>query len=89
MDSGRPESTLSKKRYYDIEERFRALIVTNKAEGEEEVLGQLMMTIRDVMGFDPKATRYTPQLGKRMGDLRKARVERLIHEAELRGEAKR
>jgi len=80
--AGKPATTLSKKRYWELEELFRVTV------NDEDMLDALMSGVRHIMNFDPGATRYTPELGKKITAMRKARVERLVKEAEKRGEDK-
>jgi hypothetical protein len=80
--AGKPATTLSKKRYGELEQFFRVTV------NDEDVLHTLMTGVREIMKFDPGATRYTPELGRKITVMRKARVERLVKEAEKRGEDK-
>lgn len=57
-------STMSKKRYYEIENELK-----NKFDNDEAV-SQVMEVLKRVMNFDPEACRYTPELGQKTKEYR-------------------
>lgn len=57
-------STLTKKRFFLIEERLKGIIKN------DEDLKETMDVIKDVMKFDPSVPLYTPELGQKMKEYR-------------------
>jgi hypothetical protein len=62
-------STLSKKRYAALEERWRELNGEEKLS-ESQVEG-VLRALREVMRFDPEGNGYTPEVGRRLKEYRR------------------
>lgn len=60
---GKAASTMSKRRYEAMETRLRVMVDDEKRE-------DIMRMIREVMQYDPYASRYTPEVGQRAKDAR-------------------
>lgn len=58
-------STMTRKRYQEMERGFAAVVLDATMEPGLRV-DALMRVVRDVMKFDPDAKRYTPELGKKI-----------------------
>lgn len=65
------QSILSKKRYSEISNILR------ETYGQDATLDATLKKICDIMRFDPEASRYTPELGKRMMENRKKLSDKL------------
>ena len=68
-----PDSSLSKVRYRAIEEQILECLRDNNGQDAETVHAEVMKILRAVMRFDPDASRYTKEDGKRMVAYQKER----------------
>ena len=64
--------SMSKRLYWEIDRQVRLLPGVDDSSAN-----QVMRTICDVLLFDPHASRYSPELGRRMMDARKAKAQAL------------
>jgi len=57
-------STLSKKRYFELEERVKS-ILGDRCEAEA---GMVMKAMREIMKFDPNVSRYSEEVREALGE---------------------
>lgn len=78
----RPDSTLSKKRYIDIQNSVGDLFVKEGIDSSDELRDSVMKIIRDIMNFDMNATRYNKEQGKKTAEYgRERRRKKKISDA--------
>ncbi len=66
-------ATMSKRRYAELERRYGEML--KEGLQHEKLLEGLMRTLREVMRYDPEASIYTKELGRRMMEMRRRRAE--------------
>ena len=70
VSRGRAISTMSKRRYRDLESRLKARLGTAVAEAA-------LMELREVMEFDPNVPQYTAELGRQRRERQRAKATEL------------